>query len=121
MKGRKKLSGKQDGALPSESQDDLSMSDADSDSELSDMEKDVDMEDPVVSVPLPVTSSATPTTLPPRPFPPESLADVPEEYISQQMQALAEEYWQDQETADCTIGKSYSGACTDNGLNMIYI
>ncbi|KIY71029.1 hypothetical protein CYLTODRAFT_346674 [Cylindrobasidium torrendii FP15055 ss-10] len=39
----------------------------------------------------------------PRPFPPSALADVPEEYIVDQLHSLADEYWNHPETADCTI------------------
>ncbi|KIK08249.1 hypothetical protein K443DRAFT_85427 [Laccaria amethystina LaAM-08-1] len=39
----------------------------------------------------------------PRPFPPLSLGDVPIEYITQQLHALAPQYWDKPETADCTI------------------
>jgi hypothetical protein len=43
----------------------------------------------------------------PRPFPPLSLGDVPIEYITQQLHALAPQYWDKPETADCTISTSY--------------
>jgi hypothetical protein len=39
----------------------------------------------------------------PRPFPPPSLAGVPIEYIVGQLRALAPQYWDKPETADCTI------------------
>jgi hypothetical protein len=38
-----------------------------------------------------------------RAFPPPSLADVPVEYIIKQLQAMAPQYWDKPETADCTI------------------
>ncbi|KAL1709616.1 hypothetical protein EV121DRAFT_194502 [Schizophyllum commune] len=39
----------------------------------------------------------------PRPFPPPSLADVPLEYIMDQLHTLAPQYWDQPDTADCTI------------------
>lgn len=39
----------------------------------------------------------------PRPFPPPTLADVPIEYIIEQLRNLAPYYWEKPETADCTI------------------
>ncbi|THH27422.1 hypothetical protein EUX98_g6759 [Antrodiella citrinella] len=39
----------------------------------------------------------------PRPFPPPSLANVPVEYIVNQLYSLAPHYWSKPETADCTI------------------
>lgn len=39
----------------------------------------------------------------PRPFPPPALADVPVEYIVDQLRNLAPHYWNKPETADCTI------------------
>ncbi|TRM59273.1 hypothetical protein BD626DRAFT_157697 [Schizophyllum amplum] len=39
----------------------------------------------------------------PRPFPPPSLADVPMEYIMDQLHGLASQYWDQPDTADCTI------------------
>lgn len=42
----------------------------------------------------------------PRPFPPPSLAGVPTEYIVDQLRALASQYWNKPETADCTISGS---------------
>ena len=40
----------------------------------------------------------------PRPFPPPALADVPLEYIIDQLRRLAPHYWSRPETSDCTIG-----------------
>ncbi len=42
----------------------------------------------------------------PRPFPPPALADVPLEYIVDQLRRLAPHYWNRPETSDCTIGTS---------------
>lgn len=39
----------------------------------------------------------------PRPFPPPALANVPVEYIIDQLHTLAPHYWSKPETADCTI------------------
>ena len=39
----------------------------------------------------------------PRPFPPPALANVPVEYILDQLHNLALHYWSKPETADCTI------------------
>lgn len=39
----------------------------------------------------------------PRPFPPPSLANVPVEYIIDQLHTLAPHYWSKPETADCSI------------------
>ncbi|OSX65554.1 hypothetical protein POSPLADRAFT_1054291 [Postia placenta MAD-698-R-SB12] len=39
----------------------------------------------------------------PRPFPPPALADVPLEYIIDQLRRLAPHYWSKPETSDCTI------------------
>jgi hypothetical protein len=39
----------------------------------------------------------------PRPFPPPALADVPVEYIVDQLRNLAPHYWNRPDTADCTI------------------
>ncbi|PPQ93218.1 hypothetical protein CVT25_015216 [Psilocybe cyanescens] len=39
----------------------------------------------------------------PRIFPPPSLTDVPVEYITSQLHSLATEFWDQPETADCTI------------------
>lgn len=51
----------------------------------------------------PPLSSDTPFLT--RAFPPPSLADVPVEYIMDQLHNLAPHYWDKPETADCTIGK----------------
>ena len=40
----------------------------------------------------------------PRPFPPPALADVPLEYIIDQLRRLASHYWSRPESSDCTIG-----------------
>ncbi|EGN95630.1 hypothetical protein SERLA73DRAFT_186744 [Serpula lacrymans var. lacrymans S7.3] len=48
------------------------------------------------------SSSSSPSFLP-RPFPPSNLADVPVEYIVDQLRNLASLYWNKPETADCTI------------------
>ncbi|RDX56417.1 hypothetical protein OH76DRAFT_1425823 [Lentinus brumalis] len=47
----------------------------------------------------------------PRPFPPPALADVPLEYIVDQLRRLAPHYWNRPETSDCTIVVSL-----DNGV-----
>ncbi|KZT09759.1 uncharacterized protein LAESUDRAFT_646490 [Laetiporus sulphureus 93-53] len=39
----------------------------------------------------------------PRPFPPPSLADVPLEYVIDQLRRFAPHYWSKPETSDCTI------------------
>lgn len=39
----------------------------------------------------------------PRPFPPPALANVPVEYIVDQLHSLAPNYWSKPETADCTL------------------
>ncbi|KAL1744348.1 hypothetical protein HDZ31DRAFT_38844 [Schizophyllum fasciatum] len=39
----------------------------------------------------------------PRPFPPPSLADVPLEYIMDRLHSLGPQYWDQPDTADCTI------------------
>ncbi|KAH9950286.1 hypothetical protein B0H21DRAFT_687129 [Amylocystis lapponica] len=39
----------------------------------------------------------------PRPFPPPALADVPVEYIIDQLRRLAPHYWSKPETSDCTV------------------
>lgn len=39
----------------------------------------------------------------PRPFPPPVLAGVPVDYIVHQLQQLAPKYWDNPDTADCTI------------------
>lgn len=44
----------------------------------------------------------------PRPFPPPSLANVPVEYIIDQLHTLAPHYWSKPETADCSISTSRS-------------
>ena len=41
----------------------------------------------------------------PRPYPPPSLAGVPNEYILNRLHHLAPHYWNKPETADCTIGE----------------
>ena len=43
-----------------------------------------------------------------RPFPPPALANVPVEYIIDQLHTLAPHYWSKPETADCSISKSAS-------------
>lgn len=42
----------------------------------------------------------------PRPFPPPALANVPVEYIIDQLHTLAPHYWSKPETADCSISAS---------------
>lgn len=54
------------------------------------------------SPPSPMDSSS------PRHFPPSTLADVPIEYIIEQLRNLAPYYWEKPETADCTISPSLS-------------
>ncbi|KAF9566369.1 hypothetical protein CPC08DRAFT_720028 [Agrocybe pediades] len=39
----------------------------------------------------------------PKPFPPPALKDVPIEYITDQLHAMGAQYWDELETADCTI------------------
>ena len=52
----------------------------------------------------------------PRPFPPPALANVPVEYIVDQLHSLASNYWSKPETADCTISM-YSRLCLDRCLS----
>lgn len=40
------------------------------------------------------------------PFPPSTLTDVPIEYVIEQLRSLAPRYWENPETADCTISLS---------------
>jgi len=40
------------------------------------------------------------------PLPPSTLTDVPIEYIIEQLRSLAPHYWENPETADCTISPS---------------
>jgi len=40
------------------------------------------------------------------PFSPSTLTDVPIEYIIEQLRSLAPHYWENPETADCTISPS---------------
>ncbi|KAH7915310.1 hypothetical protein BJ138DRAFT_1142154 [Hygrophoropsis aurantiaca] len=56
-------------------------------------------------IPMASTSCSSPSSssFAPRPFPPPSLADVPVEYIVEQLRNLAPHYWNRPETADCTI------------------
>jgi hypothetical protein len=42
-----------------------------------------------------------------QPFPLSTLADVPIEYIIEQLRNLAPYYWEKPETADCTISSSF--------------
>ena len=42
----------------------------------------------------------------PRPFPPPSLVGVPHEYIIDSLRKLAPRYWNNTESADCSISKS---------------
>lgn len=46
----------------------------------------------------------------PRPFPPPALANVPVEYIIDQLHTLAPHYWSKPETADCSIS-AYTPCC----------
>ncbi|KAI0064733.1 hypothetical protein BV25DRAFT_282116 [Artomyces pyxidatus] len=41
----------------------------------------------------------------PRPFPPPSLAGVPHEYIIDSLRKLAPQYWNNTDTADCSISE----------------
>lgn len=50
----------------------------------------------------------------PRPFPPPSLANVPVEYIIDQLHTLAPHYWSKPETADCSIS-----ACTPDHVALL--
>lgn len=52
-----------------------------------------------------MSSSASTSAFVPRPYPPPSLAGVPNEYILSRLHHLAPHYWNKPETADCTIGK----------------
>ena len=52
----------------------------------------------------------------PRPFPPPSLVGVPLEYIIDSLRKLAPRYWNNTETADCSISK-----CSDSVLTMVLI
>ncbi|KAH7929680.1 hypothetical protein BV22DRAFT_1102332 [Leucogyrophana mollusca] len=51
----------------------------------------------------PCSSASSSSSFAPRPFPPPALADVPVEYIVDQLRNLAPLYWNRPETADCTI------------------
>jgi hypothetical protein len=42
----------------------------------------------------------------PRPFPPPSLAGIPLEYVINSLRGLAPQYWNNAESADCSIGTS---------------
>lgn len=48
--------------------------------------------------------SSSTSAFEPRPYPPPSLAGVPNEYILNRLHHLAPHYWNKPETADCTIG-----------------
>jgi uncharacterized Zn-finger protein len=58
---------------------------------------------PPLPSPAPTTESVS--SFVPRPFPPPSLVGVPHEYIVDSLRRLAPQYWNDTETADCSIGK----------------
>jgi len=45
----------------------------------------------------------------PRPFPPPSLVGVPHEYIIDSLRKLAPRYWNNTESADCSISKKFRG------------
>ncbi|KIK98098.1 hypothetical protein PAXRUDRAFT_824283 [Paxillus rubicundulus Ve08.2h10] len=51
----------------------------------------------------PTSNTSPPSQFTTRPFPPPALADVPVEYIMDQLHSLAPHYWNRPETADCTI------------------
>ncbi|GBE81731.1 hypothetical protein SCP_0401020 [Sparassis crispa] len=51
-------------------------------------------------------------TFVPRPFPPPALADVPLEYIIDQLRRLAPHYWSKPETSDCTILVPLDSSCS---------
>ncbi|KAI0748510.1 hypothetical protein C8Q80DRAFT_1270907 [Daedaleopsis nitida] len=57
-----------------------------------------------------------PVAFVPRPFPPPALADVPLEYIVDQLRRLATYYWTRPETSDCTIAVPLSYENTDKML-----
>lgn len=50
-----------------------------------------------------LTSPMSHKPISPRPFPPPALADVPLEYIIEQLHTLAHRYWNRPETADCVL------------------
>lgn len=70
-------------------------------------ESDSDAEPQPQSRPSPIHSKPSGKTMHyivPRPFPPPALANVPVEYIVNQLHSLAPHYWSKPETSDCTIG-----------------
>ena len=64
--------------------------------------------------PSPPASSESPpeptNTFVPRPFPPPSLAGIPLEYVINSLRRLAPQYWNNTESADCSISTSEKGS-----------
>jgi len=72
--------------------------------------------------PSPPSSSESPpeptnsNSFVPRPFPPPSLAGIPLEYVINSLRRLAPQYWNNAESADCSIGTSEKGCHQQNLL-----
>jgi hypothetical protein len=68
------------------------------------------MAPPSPSPPAAASSSGSPpeptNSFVPRPFPPPSLAGIPLEYVVNSLRRLAPQYWNNTESADCSIGAS---------------
>jgi len=58
--------------------------------------------------PNPSTAPESVRSFVPRPFPPPSLVGVPHEYIIDSLRKLAPRYWNNTESADCSLSKSTS-------------
>lgn len=56
----------------------------------------------------PPSTQPSPSSPAPRSFPPPALADVPLEYIVDQLHNLAPRYWNKLDTTDCMIGMSFT-------------
>jgi hypothetical protein len=54
----------------------------------------------------------------PRPFPPPPLIGIPLEYIVDSLRKLAPRYWNNTETADCSIGEYCLLFSPDNGIHI---
>ena len=67
------------------------------------------------------TMSSSASAFVPRPYPPPSLAGVPNEYILNRLHHLAPHYWNKPETADCTIGECSSLPISPTGAHLIAI
>jgi hypothetical protein len=69
------------------------------------------MASPQTSFPPPVPTESV-NSFVPRPFPPPSLVGVPLEYIVDSLRKLAPRYWNNAETADCSISEYSDSALT---------